>query len=145
MATPAPRNVIFFGTAGAGKSSIVNMLLGEKDEKALVSNSALGCTSSNKDYSTAIEGRNYRFYDTPGLNQGSMRPFSTADALRSLYHLLHSLKDGVSLLVYCVRGPRVTGSLERDYKILYDGVCQQHVPIVMIVTGLEDQEPDMES
>ncbi|KAF5392501.1 hypothetical protein D9757_002160 [Collybiopsis confluens] len=141
---PAPRNVIFFGIAGAGKSSIVNMLLGEKDKKAPVSNGALGCTFSNDVYSTDIEGKDYRFYDTAGLGEGSAGTIVSADALVQLYHLLHSLEDGVSLLVYCTRGPRITESLERNYKIFYDGFCRKNVPIVMVVTGLENHDP-MES
>ena len=63
----ATRNIIIFGQTGAGKSSIINMLAGSG--VAEVSDSASGCTSSNKRYSIPREDNNYTFWDTPGLNE----------------------------------------------------------------------------
>ncbi|KAJ3907641.1 hypothetical protein F5879DRAFT_502019 [Lentinula edodes] len=140
---PSPFNTILFGSTGCGKSSIVNMLLGR--EAALMSSGALGCTFENKSYSVTIERQKYRLYDTTGLDEGTVGTVVSKDALVKLYHLLRDLQGGISLLVYCMRGPRITETLERNYNIFYDGFCRKAVPIVIVVTGLEDQEPTMDS
>ncbi|KAJ3919505.1 hypothetical protein F5877DRAFT_12647, partial [Lentinula edodes] len=119
------------------------MLLGR--EAALMSSGALGCTFENKSYSVTIERQEYRLYDTTGLDEGTVGTVVSKDALVKLYHLLRDLQGGISLLVYCMRGPRITETLERNYNIFYDGFCRKAVPIVIVVTGLEDQEPTMDS
>ncbi|KAJ3809847.1 hypothetical protein F5876DRAFT_43056 [Lentinula aff. lateritia] len=119
------------------------MLLGH--EAALMSSGALGCTFENKSYSVTIERQEYCLYDTTGLDEGTVGTVVSKDALVKLYHLLHDLQGGISLLVYCMRGPRITETLERNYNIFYDGFCRKAVPIVIVVTGLEDQEPTMDS
>ncbi|KAF5392629.1 hypothetical protein D9757_002161 [Collybiopsis confluens] len=137
-------NIIFFGSTGCGKSSIVNMLLGDNAEKAPVSGNAKGCTFANDKYITIIDGEEYRLFDTSGLDEGSGGKVLTKDAIINLYRLLQGLDDGVSLLVYCMRGPRITESIERNYKVFYDGFCHKNVRIVIVVTGLEDH-PKMET
>ena len=58
--------------------------------------------------------------------------------------LLQKLKeqDGIHLFLYCVRGARKTITLRRNYEIFRSRV--KDVPIVLVVTGLENQEPDMD-
>ncbi|KIK68426.1 hypothetical protein GYMLUDRAFT_237486 [Collybiopsis luxurians FD-317 M1] len=139
---PQPRNILFFGSTGCGKSSIINMLLGRSD--APTSNGAKACTSYDNDYSFVLDGREYRLFDTVGLDQGTAGTVTSNEALSQLYHLLYNLKDGISLLVYCVQGPRCGPTFKRNYSIFYDGFCRKSVPIGLVVTGLEDQEPSME-
>lgn len=52
--------------------------------------------------------------------------------------------DGIGLLVYCVRSTRARRALIRNYNLFYSAICRKKVPIVVVVTGLEN-EPDMES
>ncbi|KAF5366139.1 hypothetical protein D9757_010950 [Collybiopsis confluens] len=142
--SPSPvRNVIIFGSTGCGKSSIVNMLLGRNE--AEISNGAKGCTFDHHAYTAILDGNTYQLYDTNGLDEGNMGSTGAKEALVGLYHLLRDLQDGVTLLVYCMRGPRVTESLQRNYDVFYDGFCRKSVPIVMVVTGLENQLPNMET
>ncbi|KAE9405896.1 hypothetical protein BT96DRAFT_934633 [Gymnopus androsaceus JB14] len=140
---PPPLNVIFFGSTGCGKSSIVNMLLDR--EMAPMSSGAVGCTFDNNAYSVTIEKKEYQLFDTTGLDEGTAGTVVSKDAILKLYQLLRSLQDGVTLLVYCMRGPRITETLERNYSIFHDGFCRGKVPIVIVITGLEDHEPDMDS
>ncbi|KIK68425.1 hypothetical protein GYMLUDRAFT_35838, partial [Collybiopsis luxurians FD-317 M1] len=143
--TSTPLNVIFFGSTGCGKSSVVNMLLDRQSDIAPTSSGAKGCTFDSTIYSATIDGKKYQFFDTSGLDEGSMGTVVTKDALVKLYQLLRDLQDGISLLVYCMRGPRITETLERNYRVFYEGFCNRNVPVVIVVTGLEDQEPDMET
>ncbi|KAH7867817.1 uncharacterized protein C8R40DRAFT_995507, partial [Lentinula edodes] len=125
-------NIILFGSTGCGKSSIVNMLLGR--EAALMSSGALGCTFENKSYSVTIERQEYRLYDTTGLDEGTVGTVVSKDALVKLYHLLRDLQgDGISLLVFCLRAPRITEIAQKNYFIFYEVLCQRKIPIVMIV------------
>ncbi|KAF8830341.1 hypothetical protein F5879DRAFT_499517 [Lentinula edodes] len=136
-------NIVLFGSTGCGKSSIINMLLGH--DAAPTSSGAVGCTFENSVYVTRMEEKEYRIYDTTGLDEGDAGTVVSKDALVKLYKLLRNLEDGITLLVYCMRGPRITEALQRNYIVFYDGFCQKKVPIVLAVTALEDQEPDMES
>jgi len=56
---------------------------------------------------------------------------------------MRGLDDGVSLLVYVVRGPRLSPSIRKNYELFYEIFCEEKVPIVIVITGLENEE-DME-
>ncbi|KAF5326018.1 hypothetical protein D9611_001007 [Ephemerocybe angulata] len=80
-----PRNVVFFGETGVGKSSIINMLREVSDsppsppansfpeetaappEKAAISNGALGCTVANTSYTIYLS-------DPPTPDPGNFEP-----------------------------------------------------------------------
>lgn len=146
MSSPSstpPHNIIIFGSSGCGKSSIINMLHGE--DIAPVSSGARGCTFESKPYTIIIDGREYRIHDTAGLDEGAAGKVSSKEAISKLYQLLRNLEGGVVLLIYCMRGPRLTDAIQRNYRIFYEGFCSKKVPIVVAVTGLEDVEPQMES
>lgn len=136
---PATRHVIVFGETGAGKSSIINMLAGEGT--AVVSNSARGCTFESKAYSAQIQGLQYTLHDTAGLNEWEKGRVSGKDAVRNLYQLVKNLDgEGISLLVYCIRGPRIKESMVNNYRMFYQAFCQEKVSIVIAITGLENED-----
>jgi GTPase Era involved in 16S rRNA processing len=135
MQTKPISNVIVFGETGAGKSSIINMLAG--GDVAKVSSSSSGCTFESKSYPL---GSTCRLFDTVGLNEGKQGTVSPTEAVVNLYKLIRSLEDGVNLLVYCVRGPRIRETMVNNYKMFYSVFCKEQVPIVLVVTGLENEE-----
>ncbi|KAF5366132.1 hypothetical protein D9757_010947 [Collybiopsis confluens] len=135
------QNIVFFGATGCGKSSVINMLLREQDEKAAVSDGAKPCTMKTESYLTQRRGIRYQFFDTVALDQAVVQ--NRKDALVELGHLMRDMQEGVSLLVYCVRGPRLP-TLDINYEIFYEGFCRKEVPIFIVVTGLEDLD-DTES
>jgi hypothetical protein len=53
--------------------------------------------------------------------------------------------DGIGLLVYSVRSVKVSRALFQNYNLVYSTICRKKVPIVIVVTGLENQEPTMDS
>ncbi|KZP32054.1 hypothetical protein FIBSPDRAFT_925458 [Athelia psychrophila] len=127
-------NVVVFGEAGAGKSSLVNLMAGR--DAAQVSSSVNGCTFESTGYDIDIpEGPAVRIWDTAGLEEGAAGTVDTAEAISNIYKLTRNLEDGISLLVYCVRG-RITNSTVRNYK-MFKGFCDGKVPIALVVTALE--------
>ena len=131
-------NVIVFGATGAGKSSVVNMLSGGRE--ATVSSTAKGETFRHECYEKVIRGHCINIFDTVGLGEGRKGTVSAPKAIEGLYRLMRGLDDGVSLLVYVVRGPRLSDSIRKNYELFYEIFCQKKVPIVLVITGLEHEE-----
>lgn len=127
-------NVIIFGEAGCGKSSIVNMIIGE--EIAEVSGSPLLCTFQSKCYKTSVDGTAFRIYDTAGLNEGD---FGRVPHWKAMYELLWLIwrLNGVSLLVYCMRGCTITRNCQGNWELFNKIICGTKVPVIAVLTGLE--------
>lgn len=137
----ARNNVVLFGESGAGKSSIVNMLMGEEVTRA--ANDARGVTLESQAFDFSIQGVQYRIHDTAGLNEGEGGRVPSRDAIIKLYRLLGGLEAGVGLLVFCIRAPRIKESTKFNWILFHEIICQKKVPIVIVITGLEN-EPNMD-
>ncbi|KAG1745356.1 uncharacterized protein EDB91DRAFT_1335301 [Suillus paluster] len=133
-------NVVIFGEAGAGKSSLVNLISGT--QKAQTSSDATGCTTETNVYERDIVVQNkilkVNLFDTAGLDEGPEGTVPHKEAQRVLKKLLRTLMEqgGIHLLIYCMQGTRESRALRRNYRTEF--------PIVLVVTRLENQEPDME-
>ncbi|KAG2066556.1 P-loop containing nucleoside triphosphate hydrolase protein [Suillus decipiens] len=139
-------NVVIFGETGAGKSSLINLIT--KKHTAPTSCDTTGCTTQTNVYDLSIESiqnnlLKVKLFDTPGLDEGSEGAVPDKEARQVLTKLLRSLRDDVHLLMYCVRGVRARRALYRNYNLIRSEV-KGRVPIVLIVTCLENQEPEME-
>lgn len=142
------RNVVFFGETGVGKSSVINMLregTAHSGSEILVSSGAVGCTFESKAYRTELNGKQYMLWDTAGLNEGARGTVTHQDSVDNLASLLRNLGGRIHLLVYCIRGKRFRQVIKDNYELFYKQFCGSRVPIVVVVTGLENEEPDMES
>lgn len=138
-------NVIVFGESGVGKSSIVNLVVGSQVAKT--SPDADACTTRTKPYDVNIHGKKYKLWDTAGLDGGSFGLFRAAIAERNLKKFIRNLlgKNEPSLLIYCVRASRATRALVRHYQLVRSATHEGPVPMVIVVTGLENSREDMES
>ena len=136
---PAYPNIIIFGETGTGKSSLINMLGGAP--LAGVSSQALGFTFANAPYLITLGEQTYRIWDTAGLNEGQQGTIPAEDALNNLKNLVQSLGDGINLLVYCFRGTRFRDILRVNYDMFTGIICQKQVPVVAVITGLENESP----
>ncbi|KZP12314.1 hypothetical protein FIBSPDRAFT_961498 [Athelia psychrophila] len=131
-------NIIVFGETGAGKSSVVNMIVGR--DVANSSSAAAGSTFDSEPYETDVDATlPLRLWDTSGLNEGRNGTVSAKEAVNSLFDLITRVQ-GVSLLVYCIRGPRIKATTSDNYELFFGGLCHGKVPIVLVVTGLEGEE-----
>jgi tRNA U34 5-carboxymethylaminomethyl modifying GTPase MnmE/TrmE len=129
-------NVIIFGESGSGKSSIVNMIVGQRVAK--VSSDPTGRLSKPERYEASIDDIRFNIYDTVGLNEGEQGHVPHRKAVHELYTLIRSL-DGVSLLVYCMRG-HITGNAQANWVSFNKVLCAEKVPIIAVETGLEREE-----
>lgn len=134
---PIP-NVVLFGAAGSGKSSIINMLAGR--DVAQVNNGLQGCTFESTCYEVEIHGSKFNLWDTAGLNEAPTGVVPDNKATLGLLRLLKNLDSGVNLLVFCMRGPRIQDVAPMNWHLFYEIICDRKVRTVMAVTGLELEE-----
>jgi predicted GTPase len=113
------------------------MLSGE--DTAMIHDRAVGCTFESAPYPVSINGKRYTMWDTAGLNEGSAGSVPADQALLHLRTLVDKLEAGVSLLVYCIRGERYRNITKVNYDLFTQIICQGEVPVVVVVTGLENE------
>ncbi|KAF8836418.1 hypothetical protein BDN67DRAFT_332574 [Paxillus ammoniavirescens] len=144
---PRPLNVVVFGESGVGKSSVINMIAGENVTKT--SNNAVGCTFRHQCHEVILNGLKVNLWDTAGLDEGTEGTVPAMQAEENLKAFLRQVtrrdRDGIDLLMYCIRGTRVRRALLRNYNIFYAAICRKKVPLALIVTGLENYEGEMDS
>ncbi len=85
-ASPRPIRVAIVGRPNAGKSTLINHLLGEE---RLLTSSEAGTTRDSISVEIAWQGRDFRVFDTAGLRRRSrieekLEKLSVADALRAV-------------------------------------------------------------
>ncbi|KIJ61878.1 hypothetical protein HYDPIDRAFT_158845 [Hydnomerulius pinastri MD-312] len=138
-------NIVIFGESGVGKSSVINLITG--GPLAKTSNDALGCTFRHDRHEVTLKGTKYCLWDTAGLDEGTEGTVPAAQAESNLKEFFRQMSrsGGISLLIYCIRPARVKKALLRNYEIFYAAICRKKVPLALVVTGLEDQAPSMES
>ncbi|KAG1746963.1 P-loop containing nucleoside triphosphate hydrolase protein, partial [Suillus lakei] len=132
---PSRPNVVLFGERGAGKSSLINMLVGR--DVSYASDPSLTAFAS-KGYAVDVGGREVVVWDSVGLQKGEHHDALSEMNLRGLIQNLHG---GLNLLLYCVNAARVSGALEVNYDAFYRIIGGKKVPVVLVVTGLENKDP----
>ncbi|KAI6169536.1 P-loop containing nucleoside triphosphate hydrolase protein [Pisolithus thermaeus] len=130
-------NIILFGETGVGKSSVINLIAG--GPVADVSPDADGCTMNSKDYQFTIGSRKITIWDTVGLEEPQMGVNGYYAAVVKAYNLIQKLSraGGVDLLLFCIRGNRITATTQSNYRLFYEVLCNKQVPIALIITHLE--------
>lgn len=139
-------NVVLFGGTGAGKSSVVNLIVGESVAK--VSSDVTECTTAFQDYFFVQDSVHYRLWDTPGLKEPHSTLDDQAPAVVEAYNLTQRLNSqgGVNLLVYCISGIKdintSSGSpsmLQSHYRLFHELFCP-NVPLAIVVTQLDSRK-----
>lgn len=102
-----------------------------------MSSATEGCTFKSTGYAVDIpDGTATRLWDTAGLNEGVGGTVDPQKAINNLFDLIHSLDNGVNLLIYIVRSERITEDLINNYQ-MFEAFCEGKVPITLVVTGLD--------
>ena len=72
---------------------------------------------------------------------GKEQEMISEDAAKNLHHMIHRLQGGVNLLIHCINSKRPSGAVETNYEASYRIIRIKKVPTVLVVTGLEDEDP----
>ncbi|KAF9222624.1 hypothetical protein BS17DRAFT_818427 [Gyrodon lividus] len=137
-------NIILFGETGVGKSSVINLIAGK--EVAKVSSDVDGCTMASTPYDVTLGNKKIRIFDTVGLEEPQMGVNGYLAAIEKAHKLIQSLGagGGVHLLLFCMRGGRITATVQSNYRLFCEFLCNKKVPVALVFTGLE-REVDMEN
>lgn len=139
----APQNFIVFGEMGVGKSSLINLVAGKTLAKS--SSGLKSCTLESTEYTIALSEPqlNVKLFDTVGLNNATMNDKSYLDALVKAHKLVASLQNqgGVHGLLFCIKGGnRILESTQQNYRLFHEFLCQEKVPLALVITNLENEE-----
>ncbi|KAG1764878.1 hypothetical protein EV702DRAFT_1204802 [Suillus placidus] len=136
-----PQNFIVFGEMGVGKSSLINLIAGEQVAKS--SSGIQSCNLESTEYPIRLSDPqlNVNLFDTVGLDSPTMDSASYLDALVKAHELIVSLKNqgGIHGLLFCIKGGRVSRTIQQNYRLFYEFLCQEKVPLALIVTNLENE------
>ncbi|KAF8836416.1 hypothetical protein BDN67DRAFT_911232, partial [Paxillus ammoniavirescens] len=130
-------NIVLFGETGVGKSSVINLIA--RKNVAQVSSDVDGCTMASTPYDITLDNHNIRIFDTVGLEEPQMGVNGYLAAIEKAYELILSLSKagGVHLLLFCMRGGRITATVQSNYRLFCEFLCNKKVPVALVFTGLE--------
>jgi hypothetical protein len=82
-----------------------------------------------------------------GLDESERGTMKRSVAISKLYKLITGLDrdGGISLLMLCMRGPRMRDTTERNWRVFHEILCKKQVPTILVVTGLENEENSMDA
>lgn len=131
--------VLVFGGTGTGKTSLCNTLTGRSRPTG---NGAVGVTTKSHLYNAFdYEGRKIRLFDSVGLHESSFGTVPAEEAFAQVVALLARAKEGFSLLIHVARASRITKEQEEDYKFFVEKLTQGNIPVLLVLTGCENEDP----
>ncbi|KAG1852196.1 P-loop containing nucleoside triphosphate hydrolase protein [Suillus subluteus] len=137
-------NIVLFGLGGVGKSSLINLMAGEN--VARTSNNMRACTLHWQKYAIKIDDKSYNVFDTAALEEPQLGIPQYLDAIENAYTLIRKLgrQGGVDLLLFCIRAGKLAPTLQYNYRLFHEFLCDEKVPIVVVVTYLENEDGEMD-
>ncbi|KAG1737395.1 P-loop containing nucleoside triphosphate hydrolase protein [Suillus lakei] len=138
-------NIVLFGQAGVGKSSLVNLMAGK--DVAGTSMDLKSCTMQWQEYPIEFDGKSYKVFDTVGLEEPQLGIPQYLDAVENAYSLIQALErqGGIDLLLFCMRAGRLTATLQNNYRLFHEFLCDKKVPTVVVITYLENEVGEMDA
>jgi len=135
-------NVLVAGQSGSGKSSIVNLIAGQK--LAEISPDLSYCTKRCTEYPILVDEKEFHVFDTFGFLEPDLDRNLYATAIADTYSMIRA-KGGLDLVLYCVNDDRIDDpKTQNNYRLLHEVLCDEEVPIGIVVTyrGRLKFEPD---
>ena len=130
-------HVVLFGETGVGKSSLVNLLAGW--HVAEISPDSVACTLASTEYQFQLGAATIRLWDTVGLEEPERGTNGYMGAIEKAAELIRRLNasGGISLFLFCIRGSRVTTTMQSNYRLFCEVLGKKQVPIALAITHLE--------
>jgi hypothetical protein len=134
-------NVLVVGQTGHGKSSVVNLITGQNMAKTSPGDDLVHCTEHYAEYPISLGERQFQVFDTFGFLEPDLDPKLYAKAIADTYNAVNALKErgGIDMLLYCVREDKTNDlqkmNLENHYRLLHEVLCDEEVPIALVVTN----------
>ena len=103
------------------------------------------CTLQATKYTLTLSGEplndavSLNIWDTVGLEEPNKDPLKAIENAYALITDLHRA-GGVDLLLFCIRGGRITEPMQRHYRLFFEFLCDRRVPLAIVVTHLENEE-----
>ena len=110
---------------------------------AEVSSRLEGCTQQATEHSFTLSGHLLlHVYDTVGLEESEMDANAFISAIEKAQKVITSLKKtgNIDLLLFCIKAGRFTASMQRNYHLFSEILCNNHVPLALIITHLENED-----
>jgi len=81
-----------------------------------------------------------------GLEEPNINGSEFLEALVKAHELVNSLEKtgGLHGLLFCIRGSRISNTVQQNYRLFYEFLCDSKVPLALIITGLEGEKGDMD-
>ncbi|KAF7982828.1 hypothetical protein HWV62_25778 [Athelia sp. TMB] len=129
-------NVVVCGRVGSGKSSLVNMLVGQDCAKIDGSASAYTSTATAYDAPRLQDGSTTKIWDTPGLDGTVKELKKTMCSIKSQIDKV----NGVFVVIFChgLMQGRITEELMKASSVMESVLANvPSVTVALVVTGLE--------
>lgn len=100
---------------------------------------------NSTEYRFEMGAHDFRIWDTAGLEEPEVGVNGYLTAIAKALQLIRRLAaaGGVSLLLLCMQGEKVTGAARSNYRLFYEMLCGRCVPVGLVITHLE-REDNME-
>ncbi|KAG1826352.1 hypothetical protein EV424DRAFT_1391845 [Suillus variegatus] len=92
-----------------------------------------------QEYTIEFHGEPYKVFDTVGLEETQLGIKEYLEAVDNAYKLIKKLdaEGGVDLLLFCIRAGRLNATIQSNYRLFHEFLCEKKVPIVLVITHLE--------
>lgn len=133
-------NIVLFGEAGIGRSSVINLIAGIDVTKT--SPDSQVCTLESQWYTFSVANRTFNIWDI-GSGESLFNITHCLGGIEKMYRLIQKVQaaGGLDLLLFCVpgNGSRITQTMMCSYRLFYEVLCEKRIPIALVVTHLEGE------
>ncbi|KAI6159902.1 P-loop containing nucleoside triphosphate hydrolase protein [Pisolithus thermaeus] len=139
MVDDAVLTVMVLGEIGVGKSSMVNLIVGEY--VAGCSPDVEVCTRGTTKHEATVESMKLHIWEVSGFNKPEDLKKNAPDIEDKFGPMLEA-RASVNVILFCMRGQKVTATTKRILERIH-GIFKKRIPIVLVINHLE-RERDME-